>query len=153
MPIIYKTIEEYTLKRGKKSFWMCFNIPYNEIYAFKNTKDYDSHFDIDKKHTDNQAKEEFLNFMQENFPNVKLESIFDCWDSGWLIFPYLGSVAIDCDEGDEVYEMIDKRYSDENGAPKSANAVFWYMSLEVAQRLYKERKKAFELSFDLDSQS
>lgn len=82
--------------------------------------------------------------MQENFPNVKLESVFDYWDSGRLIFPYLGSVAIDCDEGDEVYEAIDKRYSDERGDPKSANAVFWYIDLEVAQKIKQERDKSFE---------
>lgn len=149
MAVALKTIEEYTLKRGKRSFWMNFNVAYNEIRAFGNTKNYQSMFDVDKKHTDNQAREEFLNFMQESFPNTKLEYIFDPWGSGWLEFPYLGSIAIDCDEGDEVYEAIDQRYSDEKGDPRSANAVFWYMDLEVAQKIQKERDEDFEEEFNL----
>lgn len=149
MAVALKTIEEYTLKRGKRSFWMNFNVAYNEIRAFGNTKNYQSMFDVDKKHTDNQAREEFLNFMQESFPNTKLEYIFDPWGSGWLEFPYLGSIAIDCDEGDEVYEAIDQRYSDEKGDPWSANAVFWYMDLEVAQKIQKERDEDFEGEFNL----
>lgn len=144
MAVSLRTIEEFTIERGKRSFWMCFNIAYNEIRAFGNTKKYDSLFDIDKKHTDNQAQEEFLNFMQKNFPNVKIERIFDFWGAEWLEFPYLGSIAIDCDEGDEVYEAIDKRYSDENGDPKSANAVFWYIDLKIAQKIQKERDEEFD---------
>lgn len=149
MAVALKTIEEYTLKRGKRSFWMNFNVAYNEIRAFGNTKNYQNMFDVDKKHTDNQAREEFLNFMQESFPNTKLEYIFDPWGSGWLEFPYLGSIAIDCDEGDEVYEAIDQRYGDEKGDPRSANAVFWYMDLEVAQKIQKERDEDFEGEFNL----
>lgn len=148
MALTLRSIQEYTIERGKRSFWMCFNVAYNELKAFGNTQNYSSLLDVNKKHTDNQAKEEFLSFMQENFPNVKLERIFDRWDNGWLVFPYLGSIAIDCDEGDEVYEMIDKRYSDESGMPKSAHAVFWYMDLEVAQRIQKESNDELAEEFD-----
>lgn len=150
MAVAIKSIEEYTIKRGKRSFWMCFNIAYNEIQAYGNTTNYDCMFDVDKKHTDIQAREEFLNFMKENFPNIQLENIFDCWGSEWLEFPYLKSIAIDCDEGDEVYRAIDERYSDKSGAPKSSSAVFWYIDLEVAQRIQQQRNEALAGEFDLD---
>lgn len=63
MALALSSIQEYTIKRGKKSFWMCFNIPNND-FCINKTK-YDNYFDKNK--TDYKARNEFLAFMKENF--------------------------------------------------------------------------------------
>lgn len=55
-----------------------------------------------------------------------------------------GSIAIDCEENDEVYKAINKKNEDENCIPKSMNAVFWEMSPEVAKELHEARKIDYE---------
>ncbi|ECO7371197.1 hypothetical protein FXR79_07310 [Campylobacter coli] len=141
MALAVDTIQEYTIKKGKKSFWMCFNTSNNDFHVNK-TK----HKNIfDEKKTDYKARDEFLTFMKENFPKTELIKVFDTAPVGYLLYPYLGSIAVDCEEGDETYKAISEKYEDENHLPKSMNAVFWEMSLEVAQELHKTRK------FDYDN--
>ncbi|MCV3418171.1 hypothetical protein L8V92_02635 [Campylobacter lari] len=141
MALALETIQDYTIQKGKKSFWMCFNTPNNDFHVNK-TK-YSDLFDKDK--TDYKARDEFLAFMKENFPKTKLTMVFDTAPVGYLLYPYLGSLAVDCEENDEVYKAINKKYEDENCMPKSINAVFWEMSLEVAKELHEARK------FDYDN--
>ncbi len=62
--------------------------------------------------------------MKENFPKTKLIQVFDTAPVGYLLYPYLGSITVDCEEGDEVYRAISEKYEDENCMPKSINAVF-----------------------------
>ncbi len=71
--------------------------------------------------------------------------MFNTASVGCLLYPYLESIAVDCEKGYKVYRTISEKYEDENCMPKSINAVFWEMSFEVAQELHEARK------FDYDN--
>lgn len=142
MPLAIDTIEDHITKIGKKGFWLCFNPIYNANVIRKPTPK----GELDESKTSQKDREEFLEFMRANFPNTKLTDVFDSMPPEHLIYPFLGSIAVDCDDGDEVYRAIDSRYMDEF-MPKSLNVVFYSMELETAQRLSKERAAIFEGAF------
>ena len=128
---------------------MVFNTVYNDIHAFNKEPEIDSLKEIftgylNKKFTDNKARDEFLQFMQKEFQNTKLIEVFDLVDSSYLTYPYLGSIAVDCEENDEVFMAICKKYEDSNGMALSNNAVFWVITYDMALKFYKERKEACE---------
>ncbi|CAM2899000.1 hypothetical protein [Helicobacter burdigaliensis] len=141
MALAVETIYQHTLKINKQSFWMCFNENHNICSINKNNKEGLDPFDEDK--TDKKQREEFLGFMQENFPNTRLTKVFDIAPTSYVIYPYLGSIAIDCKEGDEVYNALCEKY-ETKGYPKSMGAVFWSMEVKVAKELYENRKENFE---------
>ena len=150
MPQILKTIEEYVVNdRKRDTFFMVFNTVYNDIHAFNKEPEINSLDGIftsylNKEFTDNKARDEFLQFMQKEFPNTKLIEVLDSVSSGYLTYPYLGTIAIDCEENDEVYNAICKKYEDSKGMALSNNAVFWVISYQIALKSYKERKEAWE---------
>ena len=150
MPQILKTIEDYVVNdRKRDTFFMVFNTVYNDIHAFNKEPEIDSLKEIftgylNKKFTDNKARDEFLEFMQKEFQNTKLIEVFDLVDSSYLTYPYLGSIAVDCEENDEVFMAICKKYEDSNGMALSNNAVFWVITYDMALKFYKERKEACE---------
>lgn len=147
MPKILKTLDEYVVEdRKREAYFIVFNTAYNDIYAFRTEPETDNLKDIltgflDKKFVDYKAREEFMNFMKENFPNTKLVEVFDLVSAGYIMYPYLGTIAIDCEEKDEVYNALCKKYEDETGMPKSNSAIFWAISYEVALKAYQERKE------------
>ena len=150
MPQILKTIEEYVVETRKRdTFFMVFNTVYNDIHAFNKEPEIDSLKEIftgylNEKFTDNKARDEFLQFMKKEFPNTKLIEVFDLVDSSYMTYPYLGTIAIDCEENDEVYNAICKKYEDSKGMTLSNNAVFWVITYDIALKFYKERKEAWE---------
>ena len=82
--------------------------------------------------------------MQKKFPNTKLTEVFDLVDPSYLTYPYLGTLAVDCEENDEVYNAICKKYEDSKGVALSNNAVFWVVSYDIALEFYEKSKKAWE---------
>ena len=150
MPKILKTLAEYVVETKKRdTFFMVFNTVYNDIHAFNKEPEIDSLKEIftgylNKKFTDNKARDEFLQFMQKEFQNTKLIEVFDLVDSSYLTYPYLGSIAVDREENDEVFMAICKKYEDSNGMALSNNAVFWVITYDMALKFYKERKEACE---------
>lgn len=146
MPQILKTIEEYVVETRKRdTFFMVFNTVYNDIHAF--TKEPENGIFtgyLNKEFTDNKARDEFLQFMKKDFPDTTLIEVFDSVSSSYLTYPYLGTIAVDCEENDEVYNAICKKYEDSKGMALSNNAVFWVISYEIALKSYKERKEAWE---------
>ena len=150
MPQILKTIEEYVVNdRKRDTFFMVFNTVYNDIHAFNKEPEINSLDGIftsylNKEFTDNKARDEFLQFMQKEFPNTKLIEVLDSVSSGYLTYPYLGTIAVDCEENDEVYKAICKKYEDSSGMALSNNAVFWVVSYDIALKFYKESKEAWE---------
>lgn len=106
MPKILKTLDEYVVEdRKKETYFIVFNTAYNDIYTFKKEPKLDNLEDIftgflDEKFVDYKARDEFINFMKENFPNIKLVEVFDFVDSGYIEYPYLGTISIDCEEKD-----------------------------------------------------
>ena len=150
MPQILKTLEEYVVETRKRdTFFMVFNTVYNDIHAFNKEPEINSLDGIftgylNKEFTDNKVRDEFLQFMQKNFPNTKLIEVFDLVNSSYMTYPYLGSIAIDCEENDDVYNAICKKYEDSEGMALSNNAVFWVITYDLALEFYKERKEAWE---------
>ena len=150
MPQILKTIEEYVVNdRKRDTYFMVFNTVYNDIHAFNKEPEINSLDGIftgylNKEFTDNKARDEFLEFMQKEFPNTKLIEVLDSVSSGYLTYPYLGTIAIDCEENDEVYNAICKKYEDSKGMALSNNAVFWVITYDMALKSYKKRKEAWE---------
>ena len=149
MPQILKTLAEYVVETRKKdTFYMVFNTAYNYIHSFNKEPETDSNkiFTdyLNKKYIDNTAREDFLHFMQKNFPNTKLIEVFDLVDSSYLTYPYLGTIAVDCDENDEVYNVLCNKYEDSKGIALSNKAVFWVISYDFALKSYEKSKKAWE---------
>ena len=146
MPQILKTIEEYVVETRKRdTFFMVFNTVYNDIHAFNKEPDNGIFTGyLNKEFTDNKVRDEFLQFMQKEFPNTKLIEVFDLVDSSYMTYPYLGTIAIDCEENDEVYNAICKKYEDSEGMAFSNNAVFWVITHDLALKFYKERKETWE---------
>lgn len=85
--------------------------------------------------------------MKENFPTIKLTNVFDLVDPGVLTYPYLGSIAIDCVQGDEAFSAISAMYGNPFEAPISNKAVFWVMKLEDAVKSHTKRQEAIDAEF------
>ncbi|MGJ0310773.1 hypothetical protein [Aliarcobacter cryaerophilus] len=65
---------------------MIFNTVYNDIYAFKNESSIDN---LNKKYFNNQAREEYNNFINEKFPKAEMVEVFKNVSPGVQIYPYL----------------------------------------------------------------
>ena len=148
MPRLLKTLTEYVATiRKRETYFMVFNTVYNDIYAFgneQNSAENGIYGYLNKKYVNNIARDEMINFMKDNFPNVKLEEVFDMVSPGYMVYPYLGTIVIDCEKDDEVYNAICKKYEDELGNPLSKDAVFWSISYEIALKNYNEVKQMWD---------
>ena len=94
------------------------------IYTEKTVNEDGSINYLEKENTDYKASEEFLQFMKTNFPQTKLIEVFDFVSSFWLHFPYLGSIAIDCEKDDEVFVALSEKYGNPYEDAIKNNAVF-----------------------------
>ena len=151
MPRALYTIEEYVVKERKRdTYWMVFNTVYNDIHAFKKkpiiNEDGSSNY-LEKEFTDNKDREEFLDFMKNNFPKTKLIDVFDFVSTSYLIFPYLGSIAIDCEKDDEVFKTLSEKYGNPYDNAISNNAVFWSITYELALKFHNERLEVIDGEF------
>jgi len=148
MPLLLPTVCQYiTENRKKDSFWINFNTVYNDIHAFKQKEKYKDNFRgkyLNKDYTDENKKKEFLEFMKENFPDVKLIPVFDVVDMVYLKYPYLGSVLIDSDIDSDVYKAICAKFENPDGMPKDNRLVIWAMKYADAKKRYENLKKEWE---------
>ena len=151
MPRLLKTLSQYAVERKKEeTHFMVFNTVYNDEYAFgneQNSAENGIFGYLNEKFVNNSARDEFINFMKDNFPNTKLEEVFDMLSPGYMVYPYLGTIAIDCERDDEVYNAICKKYEDELGNPLSKDSVFWSVSYEIALKNYKAVKQMWNDEF------
>ena len=151
MPIALYTIEEYVVKERKRdTYWLVFNTVYNDIHAFKKepTVNEDGSINyLEKKFTDYKAREEFLEFMKINFPQTKILDVFDLVSASYLIYPYLGSIAIDCEKDDEVFTALSEKYGNPYEDAISNNAVFLVLDYENALKSHNERMEVIEGEF------
>ena len=151
MPIALYTIEEYVVKERKSdTYWLVFNTVYNDIHAFKKepTVNEDGSINyLEKKFTDYKAREEFLEFMKINFPQTKILDVFDLVSASYLIYPYLGSIAVDCEKDDEVFVALSEKYGNPYEDGIKNNAVFWVMTYELALEFHNERMEVIEGEF------
>ena len=96
MPRLIKTLAEYAVERRKEETrFMVFNTVYNDLYAFKNEPNSEENAEygifgyLNEKCVNNIARDEFINFMKDNFPNTKLEDVFDIVSPVYIVYPYL----------------------------------------------------------------
>ena len=78
-------------------------------------------------HTDTNARKEFLEFMQTNFPDTKIVMVFDLVKIGFIQYPYLGSLMIDTPQNSEVYNAFIKKYGNPYSKEKENNKALWIM--------------------------
>ena len=151
MAIALYTIEEYIVKERKRdTYWLVFNTVYNDIHAFKEepTVNEDGSINyLEKEFTDYKAREEFLEFMKINFPQTKILDVFDLVSASYLIYPYLGSIAIDCEKDDEVFVALSEKYGNPYEDGIKNNAVFWVMTYDLALKSHNERMEVIEGEF------
>lgn len=151
MPVALYTIDEYVAKERKRdTYWLVFNTVYNDIHTFKKepTINEDGSINyLEKKFTDYKAREEFLEFMKTNFPQTKILDVFDLVSASYLIYPYLGSIAVDCEKDDEVFIALSEKYGNPYEDAISNNVVFWVMTYELALKFHNERIEVIEGEF------
>lgn len=149
MPQILYTIEEYiATKRQKTSIWIVFNTAYNDVHAFKKkTEDDYSEMYLQESNTDQEAREEFLDFMKKYFPNTQLVEVFDLVGKKWLQWPYLGSIAIDTDIGSDVYNALSEKYGNPYEDGTANNKVLWVMEYEDAKSIHDDRAESINEEF------
>ncbi|MGJ0310735.1 hypothetical protein [Aliarcobacter cryaerophilus] len=85
--------------------------------------------------------------MKTNFPQTKILDVFDLVSASYLIYPYLGSIAIDCEKDDQVFTTLSEKYGNPYEDAISNNAVFWVLDYENALAFYNERKEVIEGEF------
>ena len=155
MSEILKRVEEYIVETRKRdTYWLVFNTAYNDIFAFDiepELKPSDGLFAmysvcLNEKFVDNQARDEFLQFMQTKFPNTKLIEVLDLIGASYKNCPYLGSIVVDCEKDDKVFLALSKKYGNPYEGVISNNAVFWVLDYENALELYNEKKEAWKMS-------
>ena len=170
MPEIPKRVEEYIVETSKKdTYWLVFNTAYNDLFVFdiepevKSSDGVLAMYEVclNKKFVDNQARDEFLQFMQTKFPNMKLIEVLDLIGASYKNCPYLGSIAVDCEKDDEVFIALSEKYgkpvlvdynkddelsinlSENYEASISNNAVFFELNYENALKFYNEKKESW----------
>ena len=142
MPIAMKTICQYIVEgRKKDTIYMVFNSAYNK--AILKIEDVEN--PVDETKTDEKTREEFLEFMKTNLPNVKLVPVGDYVPLSLLQWPYLGTIAIDVDIDSKEFEIITKKY----GNPYedefiNDTTLLWIMPYEEAVKIWEQRKESWE---------
>ena len=99
---------------------------------------------LNKKFVDNEARDEFLQFMQTKFSNTKLIEVLDLIGASYKNCPYLGSIVVDCEKDDKVFLALSQKYGNPYEGVISNNAAFWVLDYENALELYNEKKEAWE---------
>ncbi len=149
MPRLLRTVEQYIAERNKPyGYWIVFHKLYNEV-AIHHNKKYSEIF-LSDEYINHDARVEFENFMKINFPNVILEDVFDYVSLSHLLWPYLGSIAIDMEQGDAVYEALSQKYGDPFDDPYTTDVALWVMSKEDAVKYHDERNRIVEEEFGED---
>lgn len=85
--------------------------------------------------------------MKSNFPQTKIIKVFDLVNAGYLIYPYLGSMAIDCEKDNEVFIVLSQKYGNPYDNAIINKAVFWVLDYENAKKFHNERNEISEVEF------
>ena len=152
MPMRLPTVEELIATQFKRTgYYFVFNCAYNDVHSFKTSSDMFSY--LDPETTDEAARDEFIQFMQDHFPEVELHEVFDFVSLGWESWPYLGSIAFDIEQDSPVYNALVEKYERPEGGPRSRNAVFWELPYDVAKQKHDARVERRRLNASGDDYS
>ncbi|MBK1720545.1 hypothetical protein [Thiocystis violacea] len=121
------------------------------MHSFKTAGDAFS--SLDPEATDESARDEFIQLMQEHFPEVELHDVFDFVSMGWESWPYLGSIALGIEQDSPVYNALVEKYERPEGGPRSCNAVFWALPYDVAKQHHDARVERRRLNAIEDDDS
>jgi len=152
MPQGLPTIEEFIATDIKRQgYWIVFNTGYNDVHVFKKSPEIDEVSGMRRylvqEDTDELARNEFLAFMEQNYPSVRLVNVFDRVSLNYQVWPYLGSIAIDMQPGEDVYAALSEKYNDPELDPRVNNAVLWTMNYDNAFMCHRDRVAQIEYEF------
>jgi hypothetical protein len=152
MPQLLPTIEEFIATDiQRQGYWIVFNTSYNDVHALKKQPEVDEETGkrryLVEEDTDEAARNDFLDYMKTNFPEVRLVNVFDRVGLSFLIWPYLGSIAIDMQQGDAVYAALSEKYNDPELDTHVNNAVLWTMRYKDAQLHHRDRMSSLDNNF------
>ena len=154
MPQAVPTIEEYASQiRKKDTIFIVFNTVYNDVHSFHKDleqEDYDKY--LNPKYTDNIAKEEFLEFMKTNLPDIQISPVFDLVSLNYLQWKYLGSFAIDTDIDSSAYKLLSEKYGNPYDDATVNNKVLWIIEFDFAKKHHDERMEIINSEFDLSEE-
>lgn len=142
MPKLLDSIEGYIAKvRKKDTIYIGFNESYAKVFLGMEEPISQEHpFEwLDKEKTNWEKREEFKRFMAKELPDINLVDVYDYVPPTYLVWPFLGTIAINIDAGSVEERLISSRYEDEKGNPKSLDAVVYIMSYEDAKRRWEQR--------------
>ncbi len=137
------SIEQYVATiRKKDTIWMVFNTEYNRVHALKQEPYVDemgchSKY-LNNDYTNYDKQKEFLDFMSNNFPDIKIVKVFDLV-TNYIQYQYLGSYAIDIDLNGDVYEAINEKYGTPQTEDEQVNAELWYMTYEDSKKFHQDK--------------
>ena len=147
MARILKTIEQYIAEERKKdTIYISFNEPYAKAsMGIPMVEEEGGYVDfLDNEKTNWGKRDEFIQWMKDNYPDIGIEDVFDNVPLGYLEWPFLGTIAIDVEIDSPEYHAINNRYEDENGEPKSLDAVVWIMTYDKAKELHAKKEAFWE---------
>lgn len=151
MPQMIKTIDELIATDLKRDgYWFVFNMLYNDIKAFHKSPPADGRFWLDEKFTDNEARQEFIDFMAEHFPTIKTYEVMDLVSIGTLMWPYLGSIAVDIQKGDPAYQALSAKYGYPEEDATDNRHVFWTIRYEMAVEVHTKRETFWDEELEED---
>lgn len=139
----FDTVEEFiACERKKDTLWIVFHTVYNDIHALEvePTEDMVKNY-LNPDMVDNAARNEFLDYMKTNFSDVKLVKVRDLISHKFTDFPYLGSIAIDCDIDSSVAKALFEKYGSPYEEPDTNKAVLWTLGPSDAMERYRERER------------
>jgi len=85
------------------------------------------------------AKEEFLEFMKTNLPDIQISPVFDLVSLNYLQWQYLGSFAIDTDIDTPAYKLLAQKYGNPYDDATVNNKVLWIIEYDFAKKHHEER--------------
>lgn len=151
MPQVLDTIESHIVNvRKRDTIFITFNEEYAKAFmGIREPAEDEGFMDwLSKENTNWEKREEFKHFIAEAMPHVKLTDVYDNVPIGFIEWPFLGTIAIDVEIDSPEFHMINSHYEDENGEPKSLDAVIWIMTYEQAKPLWQKKEEFLEAEFD-----
>ena len=146
MPRALKTIEQYIVEdRQKDTIFIGFSPTYAKAWMRLEMSEEEREHWLDEENVNWEKREEFIQFMAQELPHVKLTDVFDKVPLSWELWPFLGTIAIDVEAGGSEEDIINGRYEDETGEPISLDAVVYIMTYENAQKAWERRKAQIDL--------
>ena len=151
MAQVLDTIEGYIANvRKKDTIFVGFNAEYAKVFLRikKTTEDepFMSWLDTDK--TNWEKREEFIQFMAKELPDVQYCDVFDYVPPSYLQWPFLGTIALDIEAGGEVERLLNSKYENEEGKPISLDTVIYIMSYKDAVRRWKIRDEHERMEYE-----